>query len=569
MATKPGQRLSRDQIAQYADVAARLRHLVSQRTLAKYRAQAAQGAHPRVDGVQLGGGAALAGRDPATLLVDARGRWQSDGADILAQVGQQLQDLYRARFGDVREVAGPGERIPVDAIRYWEDSLAAQGDVIDGRGTLRTEHGKLLLNIAPSDGSPPLTLEIGGKVVTAPGFPSEHIPGGVRYASAGESILAIEHALKQLAAKDGPHKDYAMNALARLDQIKGTREADLGRVGEVLRDAPADVIAALKKTKGEDAGYTAVKALTAMDAQRAWDDLVKEDATDGQRQLFFSKETNDETIKNTAKARDDVKRTWVFAGAGGNAVSGAEIVLRNTTKAEVTLVAKDQPAGLFQNGQFRSMVEAYGDPGVIERARAEGFVLEGSKSSKRLHMVVDTDLSIKRPEITTAADGSQRIELRTENKDGKLEPVYDTQATTKTPVVGDMFVSALGSPGQLPPEIGALALEARRTYRPDQHPVRIEADFATDSRYLGYTVHIRIGDTYRAFEVRGAASRYSFVPVEEFKRMGPNGRKALERIEAAGKHDAHSKSGNFDAGLGPTTSQTAQQHVEREKKANK
>ena len=84
-----------------------------------------------------------------------------------------------------------------------------------------------------------------------------------------------------------------------------------------------------------------------------------------------SKEANDETIKRDREERDDVKRTWVFAGAGGNAVSGA-IILANTQKAEVTLVAQDQPAGLFENGQFRSMAEHHGDAVVANYAKAAG-----------------------------------------------------------------------------------------------------------------------------------------------------------------------------------------------------
>ncbi len=583
MATKPGQRVTREQIAQYADVAARLRHLVSQRTLARYRAQHAQhpGQHPRIEGVQLGAGAALAGRDPAKLLVDARGRWQADGSENLAQVGQQLQDLYRARFGDVREVAGPGERIPLDAIRYWEDSLAAQGDVIDGYGTLRTETGKLLLDIKPTDGSTLLTLEVGGTVTSAPGFPSEHIPGGARGVSAGEAILSIDHALRTLAATDGPHRDAAAKALARLQDIKTTRDVELARVADVLRDASPDMLAAMRDTeatasKAAPADSTTKQteripvktALNAVKGGERWDALVKQDAADGERQIFFSKEANDETIKKAAKERDDVKRTWVFAGAGGNAVSGAEIILANTQKAEVTLVAQSQPAGLFENGQFRSMAERHGDAEVAGYAKAAGVVVDLSRSTKRLHLVLNPKLDFATPEITTASDGSQRVELRTKSDDKARTPVpvvHDTQT-----VAGDMFVSALGSPGQLPPEIGALALEARRRAPVDddanpiaeQRPVWVEANFAKgDKRYLGYTVHIRIGGGYRSFEVRGAASR--FVPREEFQRMGPRGAEQLAEIAQAWTDDAHAKGGNFVAGVAPTAVQGSQQHVEK------
>jgi hypothetical protein len=96
--------------------------------------------------------------------------------------------------------------------------------------------------------------------------------------------------------------------------------------------------------------------------------------------------------------------------------------------------------------------------------------------------------------------------------------------------------------------------------------VWIEADFAADGRYLGYTVHIRIGPDYRAFEVRGAASRGGFVPREEFLRMH-DGEETLVRINHADVEDAPAKSGNFAGSLGPTATQTSQQHRERKRKS--
>jgi hypothetical protein len=47
--------------------------------------------------------------------------------------------------------------------------------------------------------------------------------------------------------------------------------------------------------------------------------------------------------------------------------------------------------------------------------------------------------------------------------------------------------------------------------------------------------------------------------------MGPDGIKQLAQIERASADDAHSNSGNFDAGLGPTTLQGSHNHVERKK----
>jgi hypothetical protein len=580
MAKHEGMRLTREQIKQYADVAARLRHLVSQRTLAKYRALQMQhpGTHPRVGSIQLGGGAALAGRDSSTLLVDARGRWHVDGSENLAQVGQQLQGLYRARFGDVREVAGPGERIPLEAVRYWEDSLAVQGEVIDGVGTLRTENNKLLVEIKPLDGSPSLTVEVAGTVAEAPGFPSEHIPGSPRGVSAGEAILSLERAARKIAGRKGPLHDEAVQLLAKLQKVTSARDADLAQVAAILHDEPAELLNALRETdtnaakekSGASIGTPVESALGAVQSAERWEGLMRQDAADGERQIFFSKEANTQTIKEVAKKRDDVKRTWVFAGAGGNAVSAAEIILSSTKNAEVTLVATGQPAGLFENGQFRSMAQQHGDTSVAEVAGHARVVLDLSGSTKRLHMVIDKNLNLTTPKLAVAPDGSQRVELQNSTKDGSSETVLDPM--TNQGVAGDMFVTALGSPGQLPPEIATLALEARRRDpKRDQHPdpqkrpVWVEANFATvDKRYLGYTAHIRIGGKHRKFRVRGAASRYGFLPHDEFKRMGPAGERALERIKKASADDAHAKSGSFDAGFGPTATQTSQQHVDED-----
>jgi hypothetical protein len=94
---------------------------------------------------------------------------------------------------------------------------------------------------------------------------------------------------------------------------------------------------------------------------------------------------------------------------------------------------------------------------------------------------------------------------------------------------------------------------------------RLTRQHADDPIATALAANVRMGDAYRTFEVRGAASRYAFVPKEEFRRMGKSGKRALEQIKAASSDDAHAKSGNFDAGLGPTTTQTSQQHVERQK----
>lgn len=571
MTDKPGERVSREQLRQFADVAQRLRHLVSQRTLAKFRAQRAQhpGTYPRIDGVMIGGGASLAGRDPGTLLVDARGRWQADGSENLAQVGQQLQDLYRAKFGDVREVAGPGERIPIEAIRYWEDSLAAQGEVIDGKATLRTESGKLLVDIVPTDGSGAITLEVGGTVTTAPGFPDERFLAGDFRMPASEAFLAIEQGLRTFGPNENELKTEADALLRQIAEIKTVGDADLSRL-DAIQHASPELIARIKSVATDNIGSRVQTALNHAHSRTEWDARVSADSADGERQLFSGKEGNPlDEIKNTVKRRDDVRRTIVIAGTSGNAVSAAEIILDNTRNAHVVLVGRNTAPGLFRNGQFRSLAERYGDEKVAEMARADGVALDAARSTKRMQVIIEGTLDFTTPEVTNRPDGTQAIELRTK-KNGQSVPVHESADQDSSPIVGDMLIGALGSQGQLPPNIATLAMEARRldpanTMHPDPRtrPVWVNADFAQDGRYLGYSVYIRIGGAVQTFEVRGAASRSDFVPVDEFRRMGPEGQRQLDRMNAASNDDAPAKSGNFTGGFGPTATQTSQQHVQR------
>ena len=105
-----GGRTSREHLGQLADAAARLRSLESHHTLQRIRAEAANlrpHQYVRIESLEVGGGMALAGRLPHTLLIDLRGRGQADGSKDIAQTAQQLGELYKARFGDTRHVAGP------------------------------------------------------------------------------------------------------------------------------------------------------------------------------------------------------------------------------------------------------------------------------------------------------------------------------------------------------------------------------------------------------------------------------------------------------------------------------
>ena len=90
-----------------------------------------------MDRLRVRGGASLAARDRTHLLVDDRGRWQADGNLEIAQTGNQLKHTADAKLGDPREHVAPNDRLSLDAVRAWEDEIAAQGPVIDGRATIR------------------------------------------------------------------------------------------------------------------------------------------------------------------------------------------------------------------------------------------------------------------------------------------------------------------------------------------------------------------------------------------------------------------------------------------------
>jgi hypothetical protein len=551
---RPGQRISREELHEYAVIAERLRAAVSARTLARYRAQSKGGVIPRVADVMIGAGASLGGRDPNKLLIDARGRWQADASDNIAQVGQQMKDLAAARFGDVRQVAGPGERVPLDYIKYIEDSVAAQGEVIDGYATPREERGRVVVDIEPLDRSGRLTVEIGGNVAMAPGFTMERVPGGPRR-STTVILHEVETQLRQLAPNDPAAKEL----LRKLQTIATTNDIELARVSDILAEASPEVV-----------GKLDAWTLSALSDRKRYDAVVMDDLADGKRQIFFSKDANNNRLKEQVLKLDDVPRTWMSEGAGGNAASAAEIILNNTQHSKVVLLGKDKPAGLLENPQFKEMATRFGDESVRDELAQVGIHVDISGSDKRLHIQIDPSSLFVTPKLTQDANGEQKIQLRRTYKDGAGNVVEDdVRDSAGKSLHADMLIHALGSQGQMPPEIAALAMKARRADWKNveaedvlARPVYIQADFTHDRRYIGYSVHIRIGGRFRVFEVRGAAARFGFLPFEEFKLM-PHGAHEVAAIQQATYDDSPDTSGGFDAGFSATADMTSKQHQAR------
>lgn len=122
--------------------------------------------------VRIGGGASLSGRDPGELLIDDHGRWHRDPGAGIVQSADQDRDLAHWMGVDpYAAVTDPRNRVPINAVRVWEDQLAMQGDVVNGHGRLRLgPDGDLRTEIHPAAGGAPLEVACDGIPVVATGL---------------------------------------------------------------------------------------------------------------------------------------------------------------------------------------------------------------------------------------------------------------------------------------------------------------------------------------------------------------------------------------------------------------
>ena len=113
-------------------------------------------------------GAGLAARTDDQLLVSpTRPRPPSERLPVTATEWARMRET---RFGDPRQLAGPGELIPVDALFVWEDTAAAAGPCVNGRATLLLASAAPLAIVARvelEDGSEPLVIPVDGVPVVA------------------------------------------------------------------------------------------------------------------------------------------------------------------------------------------------------------------------------------------------------------------------------------------------------------------------------------------------------------------------------------------------------------------
>ena len=121
-------------------------------------------------------GAGLAARSPDQLLV---GLPRAAAAEEETPVTpDEYRGLATLGFGDPYQFAARGERLPMAAFLYWENTRAAAGQVIDGRATFWFERdGRIMLRVEPADGSPALDLPVDGVPVVATRCPHQRHAG--------------------------------------------------------------------------------------------------------------------------------------------------------------------------------------------------------------------------------------------------------------------------------------------------------------------------------------------------------------------------------------------------------
>ncbi len=279
-------------------------------TLAHLRDRQARlpsGQHPRMP-VMIGGGAALAGRQPQMLVISARQGWHEAILWALSQTADQLQPIAATGFGNPSDFVIGQQRIPLEALRYWEDRAAACGPVINGTAVLRPGgNGALLAEISPADGSPPLTVEAVGHPVIATGFPAERVPG---YALPVPTLPAAAHVLARHHPDAWP-------------QITGA----------LARPAPGQALATWLRQAGHGLAGPGDDSLLphaaqTIDATAAWE-------TAQQQTPGLVVMGDDLTY---GRASPLAAKRWLIAGTGGSSYTAAEIILAGNPDAEAVMV---------------------------------------------------------------------------------------------------------------------------------------------------------------------------------------------------------------------------------------
>ncbi len=325
--------LSRHDLPDAVRRAGEKRTAASGRTIAELAAEAASlppGHYPRRK-LMIGGGGALAGRDPDMLVVDSRGRWHVDPITAIVQSADQVRHLGPTGFGDPYQFAAPRERVPVDALRLWEHTAAMRGPLVDGPCHLSIdEHGRLLATVTPVDGAPALTIEVQGAPIVATGVPPEIIPGcSRRIPTLSEAQELLSDQLTSLS------RPALAGAAGRLLTGPSSAEDVLG-----LLRLP-EVVEALSQT-GEESVREAVQTVH---ASAAWEQA---------RKIAPGRVLYGDEVGNGRYNPLGVDH-WLIAGIGGAAIANAEIILQANPAARVSMVGTAAPSVLHNDAQYGAL----------------------------------------------------------------------------------------------------------------------------------------------------------------------------------------------------------------------
>ncbi|MBA3542730.1 MAG: hypothetical protein H0T79_24145 [Deltaproteobacteria bacterium] len=491
--------------------------------------------------LQIGGGASLAARNRNDLLIDDRGRWQADGNNELAQTAHQVQQAKDAKVGNPTHVTDPDTRLPLHAVNYWQDHIAAQGPVVNGRATMRIgPRGELLVDISyqrPGDTTPQtLTFKAKGIPYVSTGFVPERIPGapfnGATALTSAEAVTARLKNVKADAASSPALKAKANAALLAMEATPLISNDDLMQLGTIIQDP--ELRAALV------ADGAAERAMNASDAVIQWQQLRGADDP-AHRHVLFGDEAN--------LGREQAMRShnWAISGTGGTGVSAAEIILRENPKAHVMMIGADEPAGLMQNDQFLSIAKLHADALLAVR-------LGISPGDGRLTLTTDRVGAAQQQDRAAWEAGGPRPAGWVDESDipaaKRSTQIYDANgASTHTQASG--YIAAIGRQGDYPPIVASLIDQARRRNGNYQITLRFH-----DRQYIGYTASIQANGGTVHIDVTGAASR--FLPDSARRHMPGNHADAWRKMEASSDWAAPAESGNFAGGWAATTTQTDQ-----------
>ncbi|MGW1004937.1 hypothetical protein [Streptomyces sp. NPDC002520] len=438
-----GSPIPRAELATAAAEAAEARTRASRTTVEQLRAEAATTGQWPSRKVVVGGGASLVGRDPDALLVDARGRWHLDPGEGIVQSADQVRDMRLTGLGDAHQFGAATGRVPRDAVRLWEDTLAVRGPVIDGQARLiAADDGRLYAQIrpngSPADGSQDLYVRVEGAPTVATGLPPEMVPGVDRGV---QNLREAADALGERLAADDPVHQRLAGVTTAQETLQVLR--DEGRLDSLRADPEA---------RG---------ALQTLDATAQWEQARAQ----APGRIFIGDEIAESRFDPHAEG---APKTWVVAGAGGTGVANAEIILEADPAARVTIIGPNLPPALENQVQFNAMRERF----------AAEYGGDG-----RLTIDIDRGNRVGAVQMVTGPDGQPRFRA------GDVE--------------AEGYVGCLGRTSPLPQAVQELGDRTRAA----GGQVRGDLMFDQDRQYLGYGLTFESGGNRVRVEVTGAASR--------------------------------------------------------------